>query len=393
MKKVSMVPVLLALSVALATSCGWSQTIPLFPFEDNFDDPIDDDDPVTWVQQGPTEGESEVTDGSLIFSASGGSFGVSKAGGTVVVQDMSAQTQLRLGGANEATWAGIWARGIDRGVEFFDVYAGGIQKGGTLFVGEQFSDGEVEILTTETALSPETHDVIIQLETLGNTITVSAWDARDNKPSQVSTLSYVDDTLVEGMFGLGIGGGSGSAASFRWFEVAPAWSPGDFNGDDLLDVVDIDQLTAQIALGTTHFLFDLNGDTTVDHEDRRFWVEELKRTFFGDGNLDGRVDANDLNTLALNWQRTNVISWAEGDFNGDGSANAGDLNQLALNWRRGATAPAVPEPAGASLLLVGLFVVQFRRHARRISEDGMQQPPDFHLHICKQPCAGKQHNF
>ena len=364
MKKVSIVPVLLYLSVSLAP-CGWSQTIPLFPFEENFDGPIDDDDPVTWVQQGPTEGEFELTDSSLVFSASQSSFGVSIAGGTVVAQDMSAQTQLRLGGVNESAWAVIWARGIDRGAEFFDVYAGGIQKGGTLFVGEQFANGEAEILTAETTLSPETHDVIIQLETLGNTITVSAWDARDNKPSQVSTLSYVDDTLVEGMFGLGLGGGSGSVVSFRSFEIAPLWSPGDFNGDDLLDVEDIDQLTAQIALGTTHFLFDLNGDATVDHEDRRFWVEELKRTFFGDGNLDGRVDATDLNTLALNWQRTNVISWAEGDFNGDGSANAGDLNQLALNWRRGVTAPAVPEPAGASLLLVGLFVVQFRRHARR----------------------------
>ena len=79
-------------------------------------------------------------------------------------------------------------------------------------------------------------------------------------------------------------------------------------------------------------------------------------SIFGDTNLDGRVNATDLNSLALNWRATDATSWGQGDFNGDGNVNATDLNELALNWRSGVTqAAAVPEPSSAaSLLVVGL---------------------------------------
>ncbi len=53
----------------------------------------------------------------------------------------------------------------------------------------------------------------------------------------------------------------------------------------------------------------------------------------GDANLDGRVDALDLNIIGLNW-RAQVESWREGDFNADGRVDANDLNALAINWRK-----------------------------------------------------------
>jgi hypothetical protein len=60
----------------------------------------------------------------------------------------------------------------------------------------------------------------------------------------------------------------------------------------------------------------------------------------GDANLDGRVDAADLNVVALNW-RGNNKTWTQGDFTGDGIVDAADLNELALNWQSGVEGQAL----------------------------------------------------
>ena len=69
----------------------------------------------------------------------------------------------------------------------------------------------------------------------------------------------------------------------------------------------------------------------------------LLATAPGDANYDLKVDAEDLNKLALNWQQDGK-HWDEADFNGDGLVDAEDLNQLALNWQFGVN------PANASLV-------------------------------------------
>ena len=341
----------------LSVPASWSQTIPFFPFEEEFDGPIDDDSPVTWVQDS-VDGDGRTSNGSLVLEGNSVGYGVTLSDRTVIARDTSARARLRLGGASVNAWAGISSRFAPDSA----LYAGGIQKGGLLWVAERFPDGEFDLYTLETTLSPETHDVVVQLDTFGNTVTVSAWDARDAKPPSPPSVSLVDDTLVEGGFGIGIGGGSQSMASVRYFQIM--WALGEFNGDDVLDVADIDELVAEIAAGTNGFLFDLNIDDVVNGEDRRIWVEELKNTFFGDTNLDGQVDAVDLNALALNWQSTTAESWSQGDFNGDRVVNATDLNTVALNWNRGAAAnAAVPEPSG--LVMFGLGVLGLVSRLRR----------------------------
>ncbi len=155
--------------------------------------------------------------------------------------------------------------------------------------------------------------------------------------------------------------------------VSPATTPplagetipaaGDFNRDDVLDVADLDALIAEILAGTNDPQFDLDGNGSVDTDDRDFWISDIKTTFFGDTNLDGKVNAVDLNTLALSWRRTDATSWAQGDFNGDGNVNAADLNDLALNWRSGVVpaAPAAPEPLSITLLLLaGFYLLRTR---------------------------------
>lgn len=156
----------------------------------------------------------------------------------------------------------------------------------------------------------------------------------------------------------------------------------DFDLDGLCLVTDIDLLTSVGDLKTgvvSGFpeIFDLNGDNRVDGLDLGEWLSiaagenGLSSSFlFGDSNLDGRVDAQDLNAVGLNWLGTDKV-WSDGDFNGDGVVNAEDLNDLGLNWLQAVPpspeSAAVPEPATLGMLiqlaLLGGLVLR-RRSAR-----------------------------
>ncbi len=143
---------------------------------------------------------------------------------------------------------------------------------------------------------------------------------------------------------------------------------GDFNGDGLLNVSDVDSLVGEIVAGTNDPLFDITEDGTVDKADLTEWLSVgAEQNGFaaaylpGDSDLDGSVDPGDLNNLALSW-RQDVARWSAGDFTADGSVNATDLNDLALNWRQSipaaaADSPAVPEPSSLLLIVMGLAAV------------------------------------
>ena len=139
----------------------------------------------------------------------------------------------------------------------------------------------------------------------------------------------------------------------------------DLNTDGLCNVDDIDMLSAAIHVGTNIPGLDLSGDGIVDHADLSQWLSDAAphnefsdAYLLGDSDLDGAVDATDLNNLALNWQQ-NTTAWSHGDFTANGVVDAADLNALALNWRQtipiAATVNApVPEPSASILALVGL---------------------------------------
>jgi hypothetical protein len=65
-------------------------------------------------------------------------------------------------------------------------------------------------------------------------------------------------------------------------------------------------------------------------------------TVRGDANLDGKVDAMDLNQVGLNWRMTRCVTWEDGDFTGDGLVAAGDLNAIGVNWLHGVSPEAPP---------------------------------------------------
>jgi autotransporter-associated beta strand protein len=102
----------------------------------------------------------------------------------------------------------------------------------------------------------------------------------------------------------------------------------------------------------------------------------LKFTYFGDANLDARVDVSDLGALATNWQASGV--WTGGDFDYSGTVDVNDLGLLASNWQLGVGSPlgpslqqalaalglemaAVPEPFAAHLLVLGAAGLLSRR--------------------------------
>ena len=92
----------------------------------------------------------------------------------------------------------------------------------------------------------------------------------------------------------------------------------DFSGDGNVGVEDIDVLVAKIVAGTDGELFDLTGSGVADDMDVNQWLSEaathngFSQAYLpGDSNLDGSVDATDLNNLALNWRKDeDVAAWS-----------------------------------------------------------------------------------
>ena len=143
---------------------------------------------------------------------------------------------------------------------------------------------------------------------------------------------------------------------------------GDFSGDRVFSATDIDMLNAEIVVGSDNPALDLTDDGVVDDADLLEWrsVAASRNGFnepylLGDSDLDGVVDAVDLNNLALNW-RQNVATWSQGDFTADGVVDSADLNALAVNWARSITIASaisapVPEPSPWLLAVFGLPLV------------------------------------
>ena len=125
--------------------------------------------------------------------------------------------------------------------------------------------------------------------------------------------------------------------------VTGVW--GDFNGTAILDVQDINLLSAAIRDESNEAIFDINADGTLDHLDHEAWVSDAFGTWFGDADLDSQVSFADFLALSANFGQTG--GWSEGDFDGDNQVQFSDFLRLAGNF--GSQAPQtevanVPEP-------------------------------------------------
>ena len=109
----------------------------------------------------------------------------------------------------------------------------------------------------------------------------------------------------------------------------------------------------------------------------------MRLTLKGDAGLDGRVDFDDLAALAQHYNSSDGSAvWTDGDFDLDGNVDFDDLSILAQNYNgalpAGAEAgfatdfaadveaafAAVPEPAGVSVIGLGILLTGMRRRRR-----------------------------
>ena len=109
----------------------------------------------------------------------------------------------------------------------------------------------------------------------------------------------------------------------------PDFLRGDFNDNLELDQDDIDALAGEIQAGTYWRPYDLNGDGAVDLADHRLWVKELKQTWFGDADLNGAFDSQDLVRVFQAGEYEDAIdgnsSWTTGDWTADGEFDSRDI--------------------------------------------------------------------
>jgi hypothetical protein len=153
--------------------------------------------------------------------------------------------------------------------------------------------------------------------------------------------------------------------------------PGDFNQDQILDALDINALTEVVILGSNDVEYDLNDDQAVDEEDRRIWVKQLRKTWFGDANLDDEFNTQDLVEILSEglYETGNPALWEQGDWSGDGLFDTADfvaaLSDGGYELGPQGGVAAVPEPSGLILLMLGCGLRGFgRRKHPEMAERG-----------------------
>jgi len=148
---------------------------------------------------------------------------------------------------------------------------------------------------------------------------------------------------------------------------------GDLDGSGVLDAADIDLLTSAILAGDANSRFDLDANGVVAAGDRQYWVESLKRTWFGDANLDGSFDTGDLVAVFQRGQYEDAVAgnsrWSDGDWDGDREFSSADFIVAFQGGGfeqgpRVAVAVPVPEPAAAVLMLPACLLVHGLRRRK-----------------------------
>lgn len=197
----------------------------------------------------------------------------------------------------------------------------------------------------------------------------------------------LDPLLVDGTDDFSFGGQThpegnlhpAKSITDEYFEVsvvrltgASTSNKADVNRDGNVDAADIDAISTAVRAGNTGAQFDVNGNGSVNNDDRLHWVGTLKKTYLGDSNLDGQFNSGDfVFVFAVGEYEDSTAGnsgWGEGDWNGDADFNSGDFvaafaeGGYELGPRPAVS--AVPEPATLGLIVAGslLFVLRRRRN-------------------------------
>jgi hypothetical protein len=105
---------------------------------------------------------------------------------------------------------------------------------------------------------------------------------------------------------------------------------GDLDRNGRRDSRDIDLMFAALRADWSNPEYDLDQSGTVTAADADYLIEHLFGTYYGDANLDGKVDAMDFSVWNDN-RFTDCHSWKCGNFNVDRSVDVRDFHQWQLN--------------------------------------------------------------
>jgi hypothetical protein len=189
----------------------------------------------------------------------------------------------------------------------------------------------------------------------------------DPEPTEGVLKNDIDVGTVRG---IAIGAsGQISVDEIRWgdsfADVTPSDMPvvfGDFDGDGLPTIADVDSLVSAFDLPPTD-VHDLNSDGSVDADDLAVWVTDAANTYSGDANLDGEFNSADMVAVfqAGKYEVDIQAGWADGDWTGDGRFDSSDMvaafqgGGYELGTR--ASVSAVPEPTSGVLLAIGAIAI------------------------------------
>lgn len=104
---------------------------------------------------------------------------------------------------------------------------------------------------------------------------------------------------------------------------------GDFTDDRTINVDDITRLCQEINVPRRSLDFDMNNDNRVDRGDLDTLVHDLLETSYGDANLDGQFDSDDIVNMFIAGRYLTTsrdpTTWDQGDWNCDGVFDQHDI--------------------------------------------------------------------
>lgn len=149
---------------------------------------------------------------------------------------------------------------------------------------------------------------------------------------------------------------------------------GDINDDGRLDIADADLLSRIIQRGDDDAVADLTRNGKADQNDLGLWIHFHRFSYFGDANLDGQFNSQDLTIVFQAGEYEDLVDdnsgWADGDWNADGEFSSSDLVVAFQDggYEKGPrpVVASVPEPQSVAFLAaVAAAIYRVKRNRGR----------------------------
>jgi hypothetical protein len=242
-------------------------------------------------------------------------------------------------------------------VDSVSSYFGVLDAGGNLRLFESHGGDSTQIGSDHVGYNPTEGEVYVQVNHDGTHVSLEAWRVGEPQPDRPNVI-VPSTTFTSGSAGLIFAEDSfQDVGVFHYARAADVARilDGDMDIDGDVDAVDIDTLYQNI--GSSDPLFDVNEDCDMDLVDVEHLVRNILRTDFGDANLDEMIDDLDFGIWNQN-VLTEGLGWAAADFDGDGFTDGSDFNIWNDNRTNGVG--SLPEPAGLALFLMSLPILTLR---------------------------------